>query len=87
MLSNFRKSISISGASVIETADESGTRTEQVAYMSASIDESGRVNINKNITNQELYAANKTAVRADFTEFEAKVYEIEDENGGNDNEV
>ena len=36
-------------------------------------------NVNKNITNQEVYNANKVAVRADIAEFETKVYEVEDE--------
>lgn len=37
------------------------------------------LNINKNITNQEVYNANKVQVRADIAEFEQEVYKIEDE--------
>ena len=49
--------------------------------MSASISTDGGngANVNKTITNQEVYSANKTQVRADIAEFETKVYEIEDE--------
>ena len=51
-----------------------------VAYMSASISTDGQsANINKGITNQELYNANKSEVRADFAEFESEVYKVEDE--------
>lgn len=70
---NVSKNITLSGTSVIEGV--------QVAYMSASISTDGGngANINKTITNQEVYNANKVAVRADIAEFENKVYEIEDE--------
>ena len=85
MLSNFRKNVSISGASTITTTDEFGNNTEKVVvYMSASIDEAGGVNINKNMQDKALYAANKTAVRADMLEFETKVYEIEDGGTGDE---
>ena len=50
-----------------------------VAYMSASISTDGQsANINKGITNQDLYNANKASVRADFAEFENEVYKVED---------
>lgn len=67
------KNITLNGISVIDGV--------QVAYMSASISTDGGngANVNKTITNQELYSANKTQVRSDIAEFEAKVYEIEDE--------
>ena len=70
---NVSKNITLSGTSVIEGV--------QVAYMSASISTDGGngANINKTITNQEVYNANKVAVRSDIAEFENKVYEIEDE--------
>lgn len=70
---NVSKNITLSGTSVIEGV--------QVAYMSASISTDGGngANVNKTITNQEVYNANKVAVRADIAEFENKVYEIEDE--------
>lgn len=70
---NVSKNITLSGTSVIEGV--------QVAYMSASISTDGGngANVNKTITNQEVYNANKVDVRADIAEFENKVYEIEDE--------
>lgn len=70
---NVSKNITLSGTSVIEGV--------QVAYMSASISTDGGngANVNKTITNQEVYNANKVAVRADIAEFGNKVYEIEDE--------
>ncbi|MGL4571977.1 MAG: hypothetical protein ACRCVJ_13030 [Clostridium sp.] len=52
----------------------------QVVYMSASISTDGNnANINKNITNQEVYNANKSEVRKDMAEFEDAVYLVEDE--------
>lgn len=70
---NINKNITLSGTSVIDGV--------QVAYMSASISTDGGngANVNKTITNQEVYNANKVAVRADIAEFETKVYEVEDE--------
>lgn len=54
---------------------------EPVVYLNASINSSSGygANINRSIVNQELYLANKTAIRADINEFEDAVYEIEDE--------
>ena len=52
----------------------------QVAYMSATIsDEGGSGNINKGISNQALYIANRAEVRRDMADFEDEVYKIEDE--------
>lgn len=67
------KNITLTGVSKIDGA--------QVAYMSATISSDGGTgaNVNKNITNQELYNANKTQVRADIAEFEQQVYKVEDE--------
>ena len=67
------KNITLSGTSVIDGV--------QVAYMSASISTDGGngANLNKTITNQEVYNANKAAVRADIAAFEEEVYKIEDE--------
>ena len=61
------KNITLTGVSKIDGA--------QVAYMSASISTDGGAgaNVNKTITNQELYNTNKVAVRADIAE------EVEDE--------
>lgn len=67
------KNITLTGVSKIDGV--------QVAYMSATISSDGGsgANVNKTITNQEVYNANKVAVRADIAEFETKVYEVEDE--------
>lgn len=53
----------------------------QVAYMSATISSDGGAgaNINKSITNQEVYNANKVKVREDIAGFEEEVYKLEDE--------
>lgn len=67
------KNITVTGTSEIEG--------QIVVYMSASIGTEGNVNanINKNITNQELYNANKLIIREDMTAFEKEVYKVEDE--------
>ena len=56
----------------------SGTSTIDnviVANMYATINEDGNININKTITNQELYVANKEEVRKDMSDFEDLVYD------------
>lgn len=67
------KNITLTGVSKIDEV--------QVVYMTATISGDGGngANVNKTITNQEVYNANKVAVRADIAEFETKVYEVEDE--------
>ena len=67
------KNITLTGTSEIEG--------QQVAYMSASLstDGNGNANVSRTITNQELYNANKTAVRKDMNNFELEVYKVEDE--------
>lgn len=67
------KNITLNGVSLINGM--------QVVYMSATISSDGGsgANMNKSITNQELYNSNKAQVRADIAEFETKVYEVEDE--------
>ena len=51
-----------------------------VVYMNASISTDGNTNanINKNITNKDLYDVNKVAVREDMKQFETEVYKVED---------
>ena len=52
---------------------------QQVAYFSAQVPQGvGNSTINRNITNQTLYDANRKVVRADEAEFQGKVYAIED---------
>ena len=51
----------------------------QAIYMSATIGTDGtNANVNKTITNQELYNVNKVDCRKDIADFEAAVYAIED---------
>lgn len=67
------KNITLNGTSIINGV--------QVAYMSATIctDGGNSGNINKTITNKELYNENKAAVREDMNKFEDEVYKVEDE--------
>ena len=67
------KSITLNGSSLVNGV--------QVAWMSATISSDGGAgaNVNKTITNQELYNSNKVEVRADITSFEEQVYKLEDE--------
>ena len=66
------KTINLSATSEIEG--------QPVVYMNASISTDGNTNanINKNVTNKELYDANKEAVREDMKQFETEVYKVED---------
>lgn len=67
------KNITLNGTSEIDG--------QVVVYMSASISTDGNsnANINKSIANQDLYTANKEAVREDMASFEKEVYKVEDE--------
>lgn len=67
------KNITLTGISKIDGV--------QVVYMNATISSDGGAgaNINKSITNQEVYNANKVQVRADIAGFEEEVYKLEDE--------
>lgn len=69
---SIEKNLTLSGVSKIGD--------EPVAYMSATISttNNGNASVSKNISNQELYAANKVQVRADMAEFEQEVYKTED---------
>lgn len=69
------KTISFDGTSYVTLEDE----TEQiVAYFNATIRADDTTQINMSISNAELYEANKTAVRADYTAFQDVVYEVQD---------
>ncbi|MGL4742646.1 MAG: hypothetical protein ACRC41_17975 [Sarcina sp.] len=70
------KSITLNGYSVVE---EQGQEV-QVAYLSYTIatDGTSNPNTNKTILNADVYAKHRAEVRADISEFEAKVFEIED---------
>lgn len=79
MLQNYREARTITAASMVEMTDDAGeTKQVQAAYMTASINSDGSFNITKTISNNAAYAENRAAVRTDFTNFEARVYEAED---------
>ena len=63
------KTISINGTSSVEV---NGVKT-QVVYFNAQIQADGKYNVNYSVQNDELYKANKDAVKADRDEFEALV--------------
>ena len=69
------KSISISGRSMVDD--------KQVATFNANIYEAnasgGSDNINMIITDRDLYDKNKSAVRKDLQDFQAKVWSAQDE--------
>ena len=69
------KSIAISGRSMVED--------KQVATFNANIYEAnasgGSDNINMIITDRDLYDKNKSAVRKDLPDFQAKVWSAQDE--------
>lgn len=65
------KSITLNGTSKINDT--------QVVYMTATVStDGGNASVNKTVTNQALYNANKTECRKDITDFETQVYAIED---------
>ena len=71
MALKIQQTVTITGTSEIDE--------QQVAYFSASIPQGeGNSTISRSITNQVLYDANRKVVRADETEFQGKVYSIED---------
>ncbi len=69
---NINKTINLTGSSTVDG--------QVVVYMNASISTDGttNANINKNVTNKELYDANKETVREDMKQFETEVYKVED---------
>lgn len=67
------KATSLTGASMIDG--------QQAVYLNANIttETAGNTSINQSITNQDLYRANLAECRKDINDFQAKVWEIEDE--------
>ena len=61
------KTISLNGTSTVEV---NGVKTP-VVYFNAQIQADGKYNVNYSVQNDELYKANKDAVKADRDEFEA----------------
>ena len=63
------KSINLNGTSSVEV---NGVKTP-VVYFNAQIKSDGTYNVNYSVQNDELYKANKEAVKADRDEFETLV--------------
>ena len=68
------KSINLNGTSSVEV---NGVKTP-VVYFNAQIQADGKYNVNYSVQNDELYKANKDAVKADRDEFEAIVESLTD---------
>ena len=68
------KSINLNGTSSVEV---NGVKTP-VVYFNAQIKSDGTYNVNYSVQNDELYKANKDAVKADRDEFEALVEQMTD---------
>lgn len=66
------KTISINGTSSV---DVNGVKTP-VVYFNAQIQADGKYNVNYSVQNDELYKANKDAVKTDRDEFEAMVEQM-----------
>ena len=72
MALTIKKSTSLQGQSIIDG--------QTVVYLSASIstENLGNSSVSQSIQNQELYATNKVACRADIAEFQNAVFDEED---------
>ena len=68
------KSINLNGTSSVEV---NGVKTP-VVYFNAQIQADGKYNVNYSVQNDELYKANKDAVKADRDEFETLVEQMTD---------
>ena len=66
------KSINLNGTSSVEA---NGVKTP-VVYFNAQIKNDGTYNVNYSVQNDELYKANKDAVKADRDEFESLVEQM-----------
>lgn len=74
-----RKSINITGNSVVQTKQDGVAVELQIAYFSATIStEDGSINTNMGVQETALYEANKAQCRADEDEFKALVRAEED---------
>ena len=61
----------LNGTSIVDDGEMKGVT---VASMYASISEDGNININKTITNKEVYNRHKEEVQKDLRDFENFVY-------------
>ena len=66
------KSINLNGTSLVEV---NGVKTP-VVYFNAQIKSDGTYNVNYSVQNDELYKANKDAVKVDRDEFEMLVEQM-----------
>ena len=66
------KTISLNGTSTVEV---NGVKTP-VVYFNAQSQADGKYNVNYSVQNDELYKANKDAVKVDRDEFEALVEQM-----------
>ena len=66
------KTISINGTSSVVV---NGVKTP-VVYLNAQIQADGKYNVNYSVQNDDLYKANKDAVKVDRDEFEALVEQM-----------
>ena len=66
------KTISINGTSSVEV---NGVK-KPVVYFNAQIQADGKYNVNYSVQNDDLYKANKDAVKSDRDEFEALVEQM-----------
>ena len=64
------KNVTISGTVTTENGKE------QIMYLNGSVSENGNVTISKTINNKELYVANKTMCKEDYSEFEKEIDDI-----------
>lgn len=72
------KLISLRASTIVKVNADTG-ETAQVAYFDAQISQDGSQSYNNmNITNQDLYLANKDQVRKDKSDFDAAVWDAED---------
>ena len=72
--------MALKGTKSVSLSYQSMIGDQVVVYMTASIPESGKSTSNKTIQDLDLYEANKTECRADMSEFDAMLWELEDQN-------
>lgn len=69
----------LKGTKSVSLSYQSMIGDKVAVYMTAQIPESGRSNSNKTIQDLDLYEANKTECRQDMSEFDAMLWELEDQ--------
>lgn len=74
----YTKTMNFNGNSSVEVTNDDITQTIIVAYFTASLDADNKLSTNMTVTNQALYDANKSEVRADWGDFLDEVYAAQD---------